>query len=48
MTVQEFLSINPWEVVQMYASDTQNALFDEEDLHPIFDEVLENLDLKED
>ena len=47
MTVQEFQSINPWEVVQMYASDTQNALFDEEDLHPIFDEVLENLDLKE-
>lgn len=48
MTVEEFQATDPWEVVKMYAADTQNQSFDEETLSPLFDKVLNDLDLQED
>ena len=47
MTVEEFQATDPWKVVKMYATDTQNPSFEEEDLYPLFEEVLDNLKLKE-
>ena len=48
MTVEEFQATDPWKVVQMYAADTNSALFNEEDMRPLFEEVLEELTTKED
>lgn len=48
MTVEEFQATDPWKVVQMYAADTNSALFNEEDMQPLFNEVLEELKTKED
>lgn len=48
MTVEEFQATDPWKVVKMYAGDTNSALFDEEIMQPLFDEVLESLKTKED
>lgn len=47
MTVEEFQATDPWKVVKMYATDTQNPSFDEEELCPLFEEVLGSLKLKE-
>ena len=47
MTVEEFQATDPWEVVQMYAADTNSVLFDEKIMQPLFDEVLESLKTKE-
>lgn len=47
MTVEEFQATDPWEVVKMYAADTNSVLFDEENMQPLFDEVLESLKTKE-
>lgn len=47
MTVEEFKATDPWKVVKMYAADTQNLSFDEKNLYPLFEEVLDNLKLKE-
>ena len=48
MTVEEFQATDPWKVVKMYAADTNSALFNEEDMQPLFNEVLEELKTKED
>lgn len=48
MTVEEFQATDPWEVVRMYAADTNSVLFDEENMQPLFNEVLESLKTKED
>lgn len=48
MTVEEFRETDPWDVVKLYASDTQNALFDEQDMQPLFEEVLKELEIKND
>lgn len=48
MTVEEFQATDPWDVVKMFAADTNDPLFDEQDLKPLFDEVLEELKTKED
>lgn len=47
MTVEEFQATDPWDVVKMFAADTNDASFDEEDLKPLFNEVLEALKTKE-
>ena len=48
MTVEEFQSTDPWDVVKMYANDIQDASFNTQDMKPLFDEVLEALKIKED
>ena len=48
MTVEEFQATDPWKVVQMFAADTSNALFDEQDMQPLFEEVMDELKVKED
>lgn len=48
MTVEEFQATDPWKVVQMFAADTSNALFDEQDMQPLFEEVMDELKAKED
>lgn len=48
MTVEEFQATDPWKVVQMFAADTNNALFDEQDMQPLFEEVIDELKTKED
>ena len=48
MTVEEFQATDPWKVVQMYAADTHNALFNEQDMQPLFEEVMDELKTKED
>ena len=48
MTVEEFQATDPWKVVQMYAADTSNALFNEQDMQPLFEEVMDELKTKED
>lgn len=48
MTVEEFQATDPWDVVKMFAKDTHDDSFDEQDLKPLFDEVLEALKAKED
>jgi exonuclease SbcD len=48
MTVEEFQATDPWKVVQMFATDTSNALFNEQDMQPLFEEVMDELKTKED
>ena len=48
MTVEEFQATDPWDVVKMFATDTHNALFNEQDMQPLFEEVLDELNIKED
>lgn len=48
MTVEEFQATDPWNVVKMYAADTHNILFNEQDMQPLFKEVLDELKIKED
>ena len=48
MTVEEFQATDPWKVVQMFAADTNNALFNEKDMQPLFEEVMDELKIKED
>ena len=48
MTVEEFQATAPWDVVKMFAADTNDVSFNEQDLKPLFDEVLEELKTKED
>lgn len=48
MTVEEFQATDPWDVVKMFAADTNDSSFDQDDLKPLFDEVLEELKTKED
>lgn len=48
MTVEEFRATDPWDVVKLYAEDTQEASFNPDDMKPLFDEVLEALKAKED
>ena len=48
MTVEEFQATDPWDVVKLYAEDTQDASFNPDDMKPLFNEVLEALKAKED
>ena len=48
MTVEEFQATDPWSVVKMFAADTHNALFNEQEMQPLFEEVLDKLKIKED
>lgn len=48
MTVEEFQATDPWRVVQMFAADTNNVLFNEQDMQPLFEEVMDELKIKED
>ena len=48
MTVEEFQATDPWKVVQMFAADTSNVLFNEQDMQPLFEEVMDELNAKED
>ncbi len=48
MTVEEFQATDPWDVVKMFAADTHNDAFDEQDMKPLFEEVLNKLRNQED
>ena len=48
MSVEEFQATDPWEVVKMFAADTNNPFFNEEEARPLFEEVLDELKAKED
>lgn len=48
MTVEEFQTTKPWDIVKMFAADTQELSFNEQEMKPLFDEVLEELKTKED
>lgn len=43
LSVEEFQKLDPWDVVKMFAADTQDASFNETEMEPLFEEALNEL-----